>query len=208
MGKASRLVALVSLGWGIACAAPVDVVQAPGADLSGLRRWSWDPAGVVVEASADAPALRAAVARVVEDALAARGFTRDDRAPEIWVQARVSIQSRVAVVRVPMAPYLLNSLNASASYLVEGSQLERRFFEDLRLGIGIRRPSGATIWRAVTGYSVEHREARGLDEGIARLVARVPRAEGGVTRPAPAPGWPGETPPATREERLAADTGR
>lgn len=201
--RASTLVAIASLCWGTACAAPVDVARSPGTDLSRFHSWSWDPAGLEVEAGADSASLRAAVARVVERAMAARGFTRDDRAPDLRVQARVSVRRRVGVVRVPMAPNLVNSMNASASYLVEGSTLERRLFEDLRLGIGIRLPGGPLIWRATTGYSVELLEGRDLEQGILRLVDHIPPSASG-SEGVPLPGPDPSTP--EHPERLA-DTG-
>lgn len=178
-GTVHHLVAILGatlcVGLVAGCSTLVEVAADEGEDFATYRTWNWLP---YARKRVDAPhnnqrALDARLARLIEQALVREGFVRS-ASPDFFVAYHLSVQRRSEVVNVPSAPYLLSSLNSSASYWVEGSHREERFHEAIKLSIGFT-PGGAHMpWRAVWVRRVEDGGILKLDSAVDGLLARFP----------------------------------
>jgi hypothetical protein len=205
------LTSVVLTSFGVACATPVGIEQDPRADFSQFQTWDWQPEGLSVAAPEAPLVLAADVVRAIVQTLRDQGFERRKGDADFFVSIDLLLRRRYAIVEVPIAPYLLSSQNASASYWIEGSTKERRAFEDLTLVVGIHRGPGPAVWRGAASRSVE----AGVDLPVQRVVddllARLPAVSqrGKLDDPHRLPGerLPGEREPLSRIERLAATEG-
>jgi hypothetical protein len=201
LGLLALLVSLASAG----CMSPVRVtVEEPGR-LDGLRTWDWLPPGSSPQAGVDAPQrneadLHAQLGRLIAQELRRRGYERSGDA-DLHVIFQLVLEPRRVIVQRPRAPYLLSSMNQSASYWIEGTDEEIRIYESFRLVIGIVDEPGQLVWRGVLDRQVDEGKALSLDHAVARLLDRLPAgAEPGAVEPTPVP----PAPDAARPVRASA----
>ena len=155
---------------GLGCATTLDVVVDEHEDLSLYRSWDFVPA----LRNADTPpigagALNAAVALMIAHELGTNDFARVAEGADFLVEYQLTVLPHEVTVNVPMAPYLLDSHDSSASYWIEGSRKEIQIHRNVRLAIAILNPEGRFVWRALLVRNVEP----GRDLEIADSVARI-----------------------------------
>ncbi|MGH0029839.1 MAG: DUF4136 domain-containing protein [Myxococcota bacterium] len=198
MRIARVLVPIVALPWLLACASPVQVAFDADESFERFRTWNWrsTDASRVDAPRDDAIALAASVSRLIADGLARRGFRRDVLAPDFTLTFHVSLQPRIEMVAVPRAPYLLSSHDASASYWIEGTDVEERRYEELQLSIDVGLASGRSVWRGAAKDRVEGGETPDLAAAIEELLRRLPPPSG------PAPEAPAADQVARSEKRI------
>jgi hypothetical protein len=177
----ATVVLLVASG----CASRVEVLGGAQADFSGLHTWAWDAGGVQVESVSDRAGIGDRVRALVEEQLAERGFQRSDVGAALLVTAVVSVERRERWVRTAIAPYLMDSYHSSASYWIEGSAVERRTFEDLRIGLAVRRAGRDTAWRAITGDVVDGSHGLPVPRLVSALLDQLPGDPSASPVPAP-----------------------
>ena len=182
---------VVSASVGVGCATKLDVVFDEREDFSRYRSWDWLRHGVprVDAPQADAGALDAHLARLIERRLLESGFERAGDRADFLVTYRLGLRRRALLVNEPMAPYLLSSHHSSASYWIEGSQQVLRVYDDIRLLIGITDTDGRSIWHGTLERRVEYRPSLPLRDAVATLLERFP------------PAVPGPDPPQRERER-------
>ena len=178
---AIRLAAILSLPWLVlaaGCGTTVDVAIDEREDLSRYRSWDFFFRGVpkVDAPELDERALDARVAGLIERELARRGFRRSSERPDFLVGYHLSLRRRAVIVEEPAAPYLLSSMNSSASYLIEGgSRKVRQMHEDLRLAIRVGgAESRRYAWRATLMQTLVNPSRLPLDDAVATLLDRLP----------------------------------
>src|SRR5262245_40945515 len=178
---ALRLAAILSISWlglTVGCGTTVEVVRDEREDLSRYRSWDFFFRGVpkVDAPEGDERALDARVARLIERELERRGFRRSSDRPDFLVGYHLSLRRRVVIVEEPAAPYLLSSMNSSASYLIEGgSRKVRQVHEDLRLAIRVGgAESRRYAWRGILLRTLVNPSRLPLDDAVATLLDRLP----------------------------------
>lgn len=162
------------------CTSIVDVDADEGEDFATYQTWDWlarVPPRVDAP-HADADALDARLVRAIGKKLAEDGFERAD-APDFFVTFQLTLRRRAEVVNVPMAPYLLSSMDSSPSYWVEGSHKKEHIYEAVKLAIGFTRPDGRMPWRAVLVRRVEDGAVVPLEQDVAELLDRFRRGDPG-----------------------------
>jgi hypothetical protein len=168
-------VLIVLTGLAMACSTIVDVSVNAGTDLSSQRTWSWQTrAGGVVDAPRSRSALSTRLDRAVERELTVRGYQQVPQDADLRVMYHLSLQPRSESVQVPRAPYLLSSMSSSASYWIEGTDVEQRAYQQVRLGIHIRDPAGRELWSASLSEKVNEGQQLDLDAEVATLLRRLP----------------------------------
>jgi hypothetical protein len=175
---AARLAALLGVAWaglGVGCVSTLDVVSDEGEDFASYRTWDWLPrlANRVDAPHASEAALDARLARTIERTLAAEGFERD-ASPDFFVTYHLALRRHREIVNVPSAPYLLSSMNASASYWVERSHQEERVYEVVLLAIGVTRDGRSMPWHATLVRRIEDGATLPLDDAVETLLGRFP----------------------------------
>ncbi len=189
---------LVLASLSLACAVGVNVGVDPSEDFARYRAWMWLPTNIpIVDAPHDSKrALEPRLAAIVEQTLSARGFVRDDEHADFFVTASLTVHRREMSVSVPRAPYLFSSNSSSASWWIEGSQLERRTYEDLMLAIGFADTRGRITWHATLARRLEGHADLPLEAAVEELLARSPRRD------------PGSDTGGSRDERSIQDAPR
>jgi hypothetical protein len=188
MRAAIRLVAILLACLAAGCTTTVDVVSDGLEDFSSLRSWEWLPVSKpnVVTEDGSVRGLDARVSALVEQELLERGFARGGGNPDFYVSYHLVLSSRKVVIDVPMAPYLLSSHNASASFWIEGSRKETVVRQDLRLSVGVSDTRGRMIWEATLLQRQQSGPPIGLEEAVATLCARLPQHDAPGDPPAEA----------------------
>jgi len=169
---------LVAAALCVGCVTTLGVrVDQPDA-LPPLRTWNWLPPGDSPEPGVDAPhrnasALHARLGRLIAEELGALGFDRAERADFFVIYQLVLVPRKVTIYE-PRAPYLLSSMNSSASYWIERSNPKILLYEDFRLVIGLSSKPGQVFWRAVLERQVKEGENLSLDDAVGVLLERLP----------------------------------
>ena len=83
---------------------------------------------------------------------------------------------------MPRAPYLLSTYSQAGAYLIEGTDVVERSFEDLQLSIDVGLRHGPPVWKGAVRERVEAGEAPELEQAVQDLIRRLP--------PPTAPGEP------------------
>jgi len=177
-----------------ACTTRLDVTTDEREAIARLRTWDWLPSGYAPRPGVDAPlrdaaVLHAQLGRLIATTLDAQGYPRSRRADAFVIYHLVLTPRRVAV-RVPRAPYLLSSMNHTASWWIEGSDEEIRIYEDFRLVIALVDREDVLLWRGVFEQQVSEGMDLSLGEAVGRLLRRLPARvveteEGDAPREAP-----------------------
>ena len=156
-----HLVALTLACLVAACAPTVDVAFVDRDALSRSRTWDWRPDAVstVDAAPSEAAGLHVRLSQLIDQTLRARGFERARHDADFFVTYHLELRRQIEIATVPFAPYRLDSLHASPSYLIEGSKTERRLRQDIRLSIDVTESGGRTVWQAALLRRVEAHSA-------------------------------------------------
>lgn len=169
---------------GVGCVGPVvDVDFDEGEDFSLYRTWSWLPH---TTSNLDVPGgkpeeLDALLAHTIAGHLEQGGLRRvRSREADLLVGYRFSVRQRAEIVNVPRAPYLLPSLHASNSWLIEGSERETQIHRDVELWIGLLEPDGRVVWQGAVRRRYEKGEAFRLRDVVSALLDRLPDSDPAV----------------------------
>lgn len=176
MRTARPVLALLLLVLGIGCATQPKVAFDAHERFERFRTWNWR---VTDAARVDAPqesaiALASALSQAIQEAMEARGFVRDPIAPDFTLTFHLSLQPRIEMVAVPRAPYLLSSYGSSGAFLIEGTDVEARSFEDLQLSIDVGLRNGPSVWKGAVRERVEKGQSPDLERAVEDLLKRLP----------------------------------
>jgi hypothetical protein len=197
------------------CVSTVRVTVQESETLSALSTWDWLPPGSSPRAGVVAPHrdeadLHAELGRLVAEELRSHGYARSADAG-FHVIFQLVLEPRRVIVQRPRAPYLLSSMNQSASYWIEGTDEEIRIYESFRLVIAIVDETGRIAWRGVFDRQVDEGKPLSLDRAVAALVARLPAGpDPGAVPAAPGSRVPAPAPPGRAslpDEEVAPCTG-
>ncbi len=161
------------------CMAPVRVAFDEREDFARYRTWSWRPN---VTATLAAPTGRSSplnllIASKIERELSRRGYQPSDGAPDLLVGYGLTLARRVVLAEVPRAPYLLSSLSSSASYWIEGTDLEKQRVHDVTIWIEITDANGRSVWTGESRQRLERGQKFDLDARIVALLERLPERQ-------------------------------
>lgn len=211
MGGAVRLAAAILAALGVACATTVDVAFDERADFSRYRSWDWLPgaAGAVDAPLGRAPALDARLARLVEEALRARGFERGDGGADLLVGYHLRVQREFVTVREIPAMQQLSSFHNSPSYWIQAPRSELHTYERGHLTIVVAgRRERRVIWRGQLEGRFRGDFSPHLEEAVRSLLERFPPPAKPPARapaaPDGSPGTPGNEPGERTPSRLAS----
>lgn len=168
-------IALVALT--LACAAPARIaIESQHEDLKGHLTWAPLPVTGAASGDPEAETTRARIAQLVGRTLAARGFVRVDEDPDLWVAVGFDERRHTVSVYVPMAPYLLSSMNSDVSFLVEGVRQQERVVRDVRMVVELREAKGEdrVLWRGEMAERVEDRHDLPITQVASGLIAQLP----------------------------------
>lgn len=208
MRSAAHLVAILLAGLGVACMTTVQVAFDEGEDFSTYRTWDWQPdrARTVDAPFSDARALDAALARLVEGALRARGFARSRDPVDFFVAIHLRVEREFVTVHETGAMQVLSSLHDSPSYWVQATKRVVRRYERAQLAIVVTDRHGQRrVWRGEFQGRFSGDFAPHLGDAVSRLLERFPPA----TKPAaPTPGpRPGNAPERSHKQAFSVGLG-
>jgi hypothetical protein len=173
-----HLVALILACLTAACAQTVDVAFEERDYLSRSHTWGWRPDAVsIVEAApGEAVGLHVRLARLIDRTLHERGFERVRHDADFFVTYHLELRQQIEIATVPFAPYRLDSLHASPSYVIQGSKTERLLRQNIRLSIDVTESSGRIVWQASLERRGEGHSAPQLKDAVAALLETFPRS--------------------------------
>jgi len=173
-----HLLALTLACFAVACAPMVEIAIEEREPLSQSRRWDWRPdvSSVVDAAPHEAAGLHVRLAQLIDQALVARGFERSTRDADFFVTYDFELRRQLEVATVPLAPYRLDSLHESPSYVIEGSRTEERLYQTIRLSIDVTEEGGRSLWQATLRRRVDGHASLGLEDAVATLLEDFPRS--------------------------------
>ncbi len=209
MKRAAHLVAVLLAGLGVACATTVHVAFDEREDFSTYRTWNWqsDRARTVDAPLGDAPALDAALARLIEGALRDRGFTRSRDRADFFVATHLTVEREFVTVSETGAMQVLSSLHYSPSYWVQATKRALRRYESAQLAIVVTDGHRQRrVWRGEFQGRFPGDFAPHLGDAVSRLLERFPPA----TKPAAPPPRPrpGNAPERAHEQVFSIGVGR
>ena len=176
--RSDRIAAVVFLTLSVACASP-DISVDERADLSRYRTWSWLPGKArFVEAhnAAAVPALEGDLARLVERALALRGFERVEGEPDLRVGAMLVVRLEHETVYETGAVEHLSSLHHSPSFEVQATVPRTQVYERARLALFVADPKlDRLVWQGTLEDRFRDEFAPHLEGSVEALLQRFPR---------------------------------
>jgi len=172
-----HLVAILLTALSAGCTTTVDVVFDERQGFSQHRTWDWSSITrpIIDAPDANAEALEARMARLIEQRLHENGFRRAGDRAEFFVTYQLSLRRQTVIVNEPSAIYELSSHHASGSFTIEGTNRVARVYEGIHLAIGVTGARGRTVWRAELTQQAEDIFALKLDEAVATLLELFPQ---------------------------------
>lgn len=161
---------------GVGCATSSNVAFDRKADFSGYARWDWLPSPVPPVSSPhhQSRALATRMTEGIEREMEGHGFERSRDGADFYVGYHLGLQRLAKMVNVPLAPYLLSSMNSSASYWIEGTKAEKRVFEHMQLAIHIADARGRVVWQGSVTRRLEKGSSIPLDGAISEILDEFP----------------------------------
>ena len=177
MQRAVHFAAVLLAAFGVACASRVDVRIDQRKDFAGLRTWDFltSRSGNVRAPDGDRILLNAAVTRLVERCLEARGFERVTEQPDFYVSYFLEVWRQVVVTAETPAMESLFSMNDSASYEIQTTRRRVEIHEQGRLTIFVTDSGAqAVVWRG--GFEGRFLGALSphLPSAVANLLGQLP----------------------------------
>lgn len=178
------------VGFNLSCSSFVDITPREMETVSNARTWSFlrhDPPlpeyveGVapeftyrVTSPNHDARSFDAKIASYIEDELEQRGFEQVAGDADLYVDYQLTLMPLSRSVEVPFAQRFVPSFSTSNSYIVEGTNLERRDSQELKLEIDFRERRGRIVWSADGARSITHDGTVYLQDDVAGVLYRLP----------------------------------
>jgi hypothetical protein len=179
------LLAAALFGAASGCSAPVRVAFDEGEDFSRYRTWEWRPnvSATLASPTGRSSQLNLLLSSKIARELGSRGYEPARDTPDLLVGYGLTLEHRIVVAEVPRAPYLLSSLSSSASYWVEGSDLEKQKVADVTLGIEITDGQGRHVWSGESKQRLQRGQKFDMDASVAALLERLPARASGPEGP-------------------------
>ncbi|MFT5694103.1 MAG: hypothetical protein ACI9QQ_000073 [Myxococcota bacterium] len=178
------------VGFNVGCASLVEITPREMDTVSEARTWSFlrhePPLAVSDAASApeftyrvtspnhDARSFDAKIASHIERELEQRGFVQVAADADLYVDYQLTLTPLSRWVEVPFAQRFVPSFSTSNSYIIEGTNLQRRDSQELKLEIDFRERRGRIVWRAEGARSIADGGKVYLQDDVAAVLDRLP----------------------------------
>ena len=188
-GNALRILTVLSVAIGVACASPT-ISFDPREDWSRYRTWDWHPDAA---RTIDAPTpyivgLDRDLARLIERAFEKRGLSRDRRTPDLRVGVLLNVRREQVTVLETGAIEQLSSLHFSPSYQVQTTTTRLQTYERSRLVVfATSARGGQVVWEGTLQERFRGQFSPYLERSIETLIERFPLA-GPMSNGSPPPG--------------------
>ena len=180
--------AWIALATLVACSTTVHVVVDERADFSRYHTWDWQPrnSSPIRAPYSDERAVRERLSGLIELALHARGFVRDQDRPDFLVDYALALERELVEVEINRGIREISTFTTEGTFQVQSSKIELRTYETGHLVLSLFPSTGGSrIWRSVLTRRVRDSFEPDLEIAVEKLIERLPTEMAGALTPRP-----------------------
>lgn len=178
--------AWIALATLVACSTTVHVVVDEHTDFSRYGTWDWLPrsASPIRAPLSDERAVRERLSGLIELALHARGFVRDQARPDFLVDYALAIERELVEVEINRGVQEISSFTSAGTFRIQSFESELRTYETGHLALALFEVTGRSrIWQGLLTRRVRNSFEPDLEIAVEKLVDRLPADMARATTP-------------------------